>query len=382
MLEEVFKKGFFADRVLEYHFKKNPKWGARDRRFVAESFYDLVRWWRRLWFAVDSEPSFDEDAILKILTVWFRLQKDTDVGGGRIDWPSIERRWNDGTRAIKNSVPDWIDELGAKALGVEWEENLRVLNQPAQVILRANRLKSTPEKLCENLRRESIEARLLDGYPDAVILDERRNVFKTESFRNGFFEVQDASSQKVALFLDPKPGERVIDACAGAGGKSLHLASLMKNKGRIISMDIEQRKLDELRKRASRNGVDIVETRLIEDQKTIKRLAESADRVLLDVPCSGTGVWRRNPDSRWKLKPERLIELCRLQAQILRDYSRMLKPNGTLVYATCSILPVENKEVVGTFLKENEAWQLESECICRPHVDGFDGFYMARLRRS
>ena len=150
----------------------------------------------------------------------------------------------------------------------------------------------------------------------------------------------------MAPLLDAKPGERVIDACAGGGGKTLHLAALMKNKGKIIAMDITERKLQSLRERCSRNGVDIAETRVIESMKTIKRLEKSADRVLLDVPCTGLGVLRRNPDKKWKISPEEITRLNALQKEILENYSQMVKIGGRLVYATCSCLPSENEKQV------------------------------------
>ena len=182
------------------------------------------------------------------------------------------------------------------------------------------------------------------------------------------------------MTLAPKPGERIVDACAGAGGKSLHLAALMKNKGRVISMDIHETKLAELRKRAVRAGADIIETRWIDSNKVIKRLNNSIDRVLLDVPCTGLGVLRRNPDAKWKLKPENLLELLKTQHFILENYSKMLKTGGTLVYSTCSILPDENENQVKTFLRENPSWNLESEQLLLPDVSDYDGFYIAKLK--
>jgi 16S rRNA (cytosine967-C5)-methyltransferase len=176
---------------------------------------------------------------------------------------------------------------------------------------------------------------------------------------------------------------RVIDACAGAGGKTLHLGALMQNKGSIISMDVEGFKLDELRRRANRAGISIAETRLIENNKTIKRLRESADLVLLDAPCSGTGVIRRNPDSKWKLSEDFIERVQEIQRDILRRYSQMTKPGGTLVYATCSILPSENLQQVEWFLDEPEGkeFTLEEERAIMPSEFGFDGFYMSRLKR-
>jgi 16S rRNA (cytosine967-C5)-methyltransferase len=174
---------------------------------------------------------------------------------------------------------------------------------------------------------------------------------------------------------------RVIDACAGAGGKSLHLAAIMKNKGRIIAMDVESHKLEELKKRARRAGVDNLETRLIESSKTIKRLENAADRLLLDVPCSGLGVLKRNPDAKWKLSPEFVSNVRELQQHILTDYSMMLKPGGIMVYSTCSILPSENGKQVEGFIQSNkDKFELMDEKTCWPS-EGFDGFYMARIKK-
>ncbi len=175
---------------------------------------------------------------------------------------------------------------------------------------------------------------------------------------------------------------RIIDACAGAGGKTLHLAALAKNKGRIIAMDVEQWKLDELQKRARRAGVSNLEPRLIESSKSIKRLEKSADRVLLDVPCSGLGVLKRNPDAKWKLSPEFIQQVRELQHNILSDYGVMLKPGGLMVYSTCSILPSENEEQVRRFLEEKQG---EYELVKDKHTwpsEGYDGFYMALLKKK
>jgi 16S rRNA (cytosine967-C5)-methyltransferase len=175
---------------------------------------------------------------------------------------------------------------------------------------------------------------------------------------------------------------RVIDACAGAGGKTLHLAARMKNKGKIIAMDVEQWKLDELMKRARRAGVSNLEPRLIDSSKVVKRLENSADRLLLDVPCSGLGVLKRNPDAKWKLSEGFINEVRDLQQHILNDYCTMLKPGGFMVYSTCSILPSENEKQIQSFLKGRKGtFTLLREDHLWPS-DGFDGFYMALLRRD
>ena len=215
-----------------------------------------------------------------------------------------------------------------------------------------------------------------------MILTKRKNVFSSPLFKSGHFEIQDASSQQVAPFLEVQPGMRVIDACAGGGGKALHLASMMNNKGSLICLDTELWKLDELKKRSKRNGVNIIETRLIENNKTIKRLYNSADRLLLDVPCSGMGVLRRNPDAKWKLNKEFMDRVKLMQREILSQYSKMIKQDGQLVYATCSIFPSENQQQVQLFLETNQQFKLEAEQIILPSQSGFDGFYMARLKKT
>ncbi len=194
--------------------------------------------------------------------------------------------------------------------------------------------------------------------------------------------MQDASSQLVGAALDVQPGMRVVDACAGAGGKTLHLAALMKNKGQIIAMDTEAWKLDNLKKRATRAGITIIEPRLIESSKTIKRLHNSADRLLLDVPCSGLGVLRRNPDAKWKLTHEFISTIKKTQQEILEGYSPIIKKDGVLIYSTCSILPSENTGQVNTFLKASEnQFVLQEEKKVFPSESGFDGFYIAKIKR-
>jgi len=256
------------------------------------------------------------------------------------------------------------------------------MNTPASVFLRLNSLTTNHNELQAALLEESIVTELVEGVPSAQRVTIRKNLFSTPAFKKGWFEVQDAGSQQIAPFLKVEPGMRVIDACAGAGGKTLHLATLMQNKGSVIAMDIHGWKLKELKLRARRNNIHNIEGRVIENSKVIKRLDEKADRLLLDVPCSGLGVLRRNPDSKWKMRPEFLKEVKEIQADILKRYARMLKPGGKMVYATCSILPEENEEQVNAFLKENKQYSLEEEKHISPAESGFDGFYMARLSKG
>ena len=173
----------------------------------------------------------------------------------------------------------------------------------------------------------------------------------------------------------------MIDACAGAGGKSLHLSALMENKGSIISMDVEGWKLNELKKRAKRNGAHNIETRLIDSTKVIKRLHGAADRLLLDVPCSGTGVIKRNPDTKWKLQPDHIERVQGMQRDIINDYSKMLKTGGLMVYATCSILRSENEAQVERFLENHPEFELIEQQRINPSAET-DGFFMALLEKK
>ena len=232
------------------------------------------------------------------------------------------------------------------------------------------------------LHEEEIETETVPSAPDALVLVERKNVFLSQAFKKGLFEVQDASSQLVAPFLDVKPGQRVIDACAGAGGKTLHLASLMENKGQIIALDIHGHKLAELKKRAKRDGAHNTETRTIEGTKSIKKLKGKADRVLIDAPCSGIGVLKRNPDSKWKLNADFIERIRKTQAEILDQYASMVKTGGKLVYATCSILPSENEKQVKAFLANHKEFEMIKDKKVSPAASGFDGFYMALMEKK
>ncbi|WP_295182402.1 RsmB/NOP family class I SAM-dependent RNA methyltransferase [uncultured Christiangramia sp.] len=389
-LAEIFNDGKYADKVIEKTLKRDKRWGSRDRSFIAETTYDIVRWKRLYAEIAEVKEPFSREDLFRIFAVWCVLR------GVKIpEWPQFEgtpvRRIKgkfdelSRTRKFRESVPDWLDELGVKELGEKiWTQELSALNTQAPVVLRANSLKTDPDKLAGILLEEGIETNKVRNYPEALELKERSNVFRTKAFQDGLFEVQDANSQRVAEFLDVQPGMRVVDTCAGAGGKTLHLAALMENKGQIIALDIYGNKLKELKRRAKRAGAHNVETRNIETTKVIKKLYNSADRVLIDAPCSGLGVLSRNPDAKWKLQPEFLEKINKTQAEILQQYSRILKKGGKMVYATCSILPSENDKQVQKFLKTDEGkeFRLLREKKILSSESGYDGFYMALLEKQ
>lgn len=381
-LQEIFDEKKYADKVIEKILKSNPRWGARDRRFIAETIYDIVRWYRLFRELAKAE----ENEYWKLLAVWCLWNKtefpDWEEMKG-VDRKKVLARYEEvkSERKIRESIPDWLDELGEKEIGANWTNELEALNESAVVVLRTNTLKISRHELQQQLEEEEIITEAPMEFPDGLLLEQRQNIFTRQAFKDGLFEVQDAGSQLIAPFLQVKPGMRVVDACAGAGGKALHLAALMNNQGRIIAMDTEEWKLTELKKRARRAGVGNIETRVIESSKTIKRLENSADRLLLDVPCSGLGVLKRNPDAKWKLTPDFIGRVRELQQHILQDYSNIIKAGGVLVYSTCSLLPSENEEQVKKFLQANSNFELEEEKSVMPSA-GFDGFYMARIKRK
>ncbi|WP_432411412.1 RsmB/NOP family class I SAM-dependent RNA methyltransferase [Rasiella sp. SM2506] len=388
-LDLIFNENKQADKVLRNTLKRDKRWGARDRGFIAETTYDIVRWKRLYAEIAEVKAPYSRPNLFRLFTVWATLN------GIKIpDWPQFEDtptrrikgRFDEAikTRALRESIPDWLDALGEKELGKLWDKEIAALNNQAAVIIRTNALKTTVKELQNSLFDVDVETATIKGYPHALQLKERSNIFSTEPFKNGWFEVQDASSQRVAQILNPEPGMRIIDACAGAGGKSLHIASLMENKGQVVSMDIYQSKLTELKRRARRNGIHNIETRLIDSSKAIKKLVGKGDKVLIDAPCSGLGVLKRNPDSKWKLNPERIQNIKDTQRELLDSYSRMVKEGGQLVYATCSILPSENTDQVKAFLKRDEGkdFTLVLEEKIYAHKTGFDGFYIALLQKK
>ena len=389
-LHAIFNEGEYADKVVARSLKKDKRWGSHDRKFVAETIYDLVRWKRLYAEIAEVKAPFDRDKLWRMFAVWAVLR-----GYPLPDWKyfedtpqrKIKGRFDElsKVRKLRESIPDWMDEIGVQELGEEiWTKEIAAQNRLADVVLRVNTLKTTREKVRARLMDLNIVTEPIPNLPDGLILPERANVFLTDVFKDGWFEVQDGSSQLVAPLLDVKPGMKVVDACAGAGGKTLHLASLMENKGQIIAMDLYESKLKESKLRARRNGAHNIDYRVIDSTKVIKKLHEKADRVLIDAPCSGLGVLKRNPDSKWKLQPEFLDNIRKVQAEVLENYSKMVKPGGKLVYATCSILPSENQEQIKHFLstETGKSFTFVKDVKVLAHESGFDGFYMALLERK
>lgn len=374
-------EGRAADKVMADILKADPRRGSRDRASIASYGYDLIRWWRTLSYLAAVPPSnFDLHTLHKRLAALMLWKNETlphwrEFAHLKIN--EFQQRIPDLAKqpfAVQESYPDDLHTLVQTELGESWQQIGRELNIPAAVHLRWNTLKGPYQA---NLLPDHIP--FGPEKPQALQLTDRKNLFALPAFKEGYIEVQDAGSQMIAPFLQAEPGQRVVDACAGAGGKTLHLAALMENKGKIIAMDVHGYKLEELKRRARRASAFNVETREI-NKTSLNRLRGSADRLLLDVPCSGLGVLKRNPDAKWRLNPESISQVRKIQTEILENYASLLKTEGKLVYATCSILPSENRKQVELFLKSHPNFDWEDELHIHP--GNTDGFYMARLRKK
>jgi len=386
-LRVIFWEKVYATKAIQITLKLHPEWEDNKRALLSETVYDLIRWWRPLWYIIDRDPVPEEKDLQKLITIYLfskkgdftALQKKRGLDANQV----IQRiATTKNIRVLRESIPDWLDKQGEQELGSRWDAVIASLNKYPDLIIRVNTLKTTVKELTVFLRKEGIVAEPINWSPDALRIVEKTNVFKLSGFRAGLFEVQDAASQMVSRILDPQPGMRVVDACAGEGSKTLHLAALMKNKGKIIALDIQEWRLNEIRKRATKAGADTIETRMITSSKVYKRMDGTADRLLLDVPCSGLGTLRRNPDIKWKLSSDDLKRLIILQQEILEKYCMITKPNGRMAYSVCSILPSEAEEQVLRFLKKHTDFLLLNEKRYWPETDGTDGFYVALIERK
>lgn len=340
----------------------------------------LLRSLNRFWFCVFGEdlPAMPLTAATVQQFVAALLQPWSDAMQARN--ASIEQGGSAQAQCLADGCPQWLDELGQHT--ANWPAIRKALAQAPRRYIRVNRLKTDRLTLQKALERQSIGSVIVNGVDNALEITSDAAIFRSQAFQDGWFEQQDAGSQYIVQQLPVRPGMRVIDACAGAGGKSLALAAQMLAKGRLLSMDVEEWKLNALKERAKRAGAGNIETRLITSSKTIKRLADSADALLLDVPCSGSGVLKRNPEGKWFHQSAQLSELLTLQADILRRYSKMLKVDGHMLYATCSIFNAENHQQIEAFLQAQPNFVLVRDELIDPATTGWDGFYYALLRRT
>jgi len=404
-----------ADAVANEFFRSRRYIGGGDRRAVSEQAWNVLRQQRRLSWWIERAQGQPSARLLVSAAAVLGGQIYGDVcamfSGGRYAPQQLEaeeaetlRRLKDHTiehpampPAVRLEVPDWIFPLLEARFGAETNREMAAMLSPAPLDLRVNFLKGTRQQAIDALAAEGIVAKSGRFSPWSLRIEGRRPVVTGEAFQSGLVEIQDEGSQIVALMAEPQPGMRVLDYCAGAGGKTLAMATMMENKGHILAADTSAPRLEGAVRRLRRAGVFNVEQHLLVpgDGKWAKRRRETYDRVLVDAPCTGTGTWRRNPDARMRLTEADLAELVEKQATILQDAARFLRKGGRLVYATCSILPAENEEQVQRFLATNadfalvdpgrpEAGRLAHGGMVRltPASHGTDGFFAAVLERK
>ena len=406
VLGEILQWTYPADATLSHWLRAHPALGARDRAEVAEAVYDVLRHLRRYRQLSESGsgPAARRLAILGLAaTLGARaLQDGLDAAEG--EWLDRVGHIDPATlpRAVRASMPDWLDErLG----GLDDPDALMAaLNRPAALDLRVNPLKAERDAALAALRdgpAARFDPQPTPYSPWGIRLAGRPAVNRWPQFENGSLEVQDESSQLLALLVGPRRGEMIIDFCAGAGGKTLLLGALMRSTGRLYAFDVSAARLARAKPRFARSGLSNVVPVAIdgENDVRVKRLAGKAQRVLVDAPCSGIGTLRRNPDLKWRQHPQALAELCALQVRILNSAARCVAPGGRLVYATCSLLAEENQAQAEQFLATHPDFEqvdaaalLAARCPelrlegpyvqLRPDMHGTDGFFAAVFERK
>lgn len=386
ILYECFIQDLPLDQVYANHFKK-IKLETDEQSLIVNLVNDLIRRLNYYTYVAGYHKVKDGKkhinkliCALHIIRKWPVPKDLKDCDDFNVKLAKQRMQEADEIPNLKYGCPAWIDALCKKELGDAWDNEKVSLGKEPKRYIRTNTLKTSKEKLAQSLTASKIKTKAIDTAPDCLEIIGNAALFRTQAFKDGWFEQQDLGSQLIAPFLNVKPGMRVVDACAGAGGKTLHLSALMQGKGMLIAMDNKEWKLKALKDRAKKAGAFNIETRVIDNLKVIKRLKDTADRVLLDVPCSGLGVLKRNFDSKWIDSTQSIMELIQIQESILDNYSQMLKVDGYLVYSTCSILPSENHKQIEKFLAKSPNFILEEERQIMPS-EGGDGFYMARLKR-
>ncbi len=356
LLELILQGRSPADQQMQAYFRKHRNMGVNDRGFVAETVYGCLRRKRLLEHFVGPAPAAQDNVAAYLAAVQGWSARALEQAGCRPGVRELVARIRETDvstlpAAVRADLPDWLYERLAAQLGeAETLALAAALNQPAPVDLRVNALKAKPDEAAAVLAQEGYPAEPTTLSPVGLRRQTRSPLFKTRAFSEGLIEVQDEGSQLLALLLEPRRGEMVVDFCAGAGGKTLHLGALMDNTGTLYAFDVSAKRLDQLKPRLRRAGLDTVRSVVIEHERDprVLRLRGKIDRVLVDAPCTGLGTLRRNPDIKWRA--HKLEEITALQRRILAAAAELVKPGGRLVYATCSPLHEENGAVIEWFL--------------------------------
>lgn len=375
LLEAVEADARPADAVISAWFRARRDLGEQDRGELSELVYEALRHHARLgWLLARRGRSATARDRLQLL-----------LSGGDIDHPEMPEE-------VRAECPGWALEPLRLRFGGSFAREMAAMLAPAPLDLRVNPLKASREAVLAGLARLRIRAEASARAPQGVRIAQRPSLSRLPMLKDGAAEIQDEGSQLVALMLDAQPGDRVVDFCAGAGGKTLAIASQMLNKGAVIACDVSEGRLKRAAERFRHAGLHNIQTRLLasERDKWVKRHKAGFDRVLVDAPCSGTGTWRRNPDAR--CRSDGYARLLPLQANILDSAARLVKPGGRLVYATCSLLPDENEAQVEAFLAAHPDFHVVPQAVVTdsahpaylsltPARHGTDGFFAAALQR-
>ena len=393
-----------ADAVLHDFLRARRALGSRDRAFVGDAVYGVLRRMRTLEHLVSGRgPRFMVLAWLARYSGASVRELTPVISADEATWlAELKAAQLDGLPlAVRLELPDWVvEQLSAQLSEPDLIATARGLNDAAPLDLRVNTLVAQREEVLRELVADGLGAVPTPYSPVGVRIRGRPAINRHPLFLRGALEVQDESSQLLGYLVAPRRHELIVDFCAGAGGKTLHLGALMHSHGRIYALDVSASRLARLRPRLSRSRLSNVHPQAIrnENDLRVKRLAGKIDRVLVDAPCSGLGTLRRNPDLKWRQTPQSLLELAQKQASIVRSAARLVKPGGRLIYATCSILREENEGIVSSFLEEHPEFRalacnelLAQQRIgldtgaflqLRPHVHATDGFFAAVLERA
>lgn len=417
-----------ADSLIDSFFRSHKYLGSHDRRFIAETTYGTLRHLRRCEFILqcamgaNAENVKREDGLLMLPVAYLAGIDHRTLTAADVSQKLSSKALKDGMvtflKTLANGCPipesDVTEKIGIEYSFADWmvrrmlyeyghEETERIcqsLNEPAPLTLRVNLLKTTVEQCQEELRKQEIETSRTATSPYGLQITKRVNVFSLKSFQDGYFEVQDEGSQILPLLIDPKPTAKVLDACAGAGGKTLGFAALMKNRGEIFATDNNGYRLRELKKRSRRAGafnIRPLEVATVGDLP--EKFHDYFDVVFVDAPCSGLGTIRRNPGMKWTVTEETVNEVSEKQSEILRQCAPLVKPGGRLVYATCTLLRQENEDVVNKFVGESQDFNMvppgmmltklgvkralsDKFVKLLPHIHGTDGFFCAVMVKS
>jgi len=393
-----------ADGVLNQFFRHRRFIGSKDRGEISRVVYGVLRHeaalnWQLTRGGVEINPR-GRVLAAHVLADGVGVEELQELCNGEQYCPArlseAELGWvkshaaqplfhDDMPRAVKFHYPEWMESTLQELFGETLPEAMEAMNREAPVDIRVNTLKATRDELLKELASEGLEPEPTPHSTLGVRLKKRGPLIGMEIFRQGWFELQDEGSQLVAQLVQAQSGDKGVDFCAGAGGKTLALAAEMENRGRILAWDTDSKRLGQMKPRLGRAGVSNVQMRLLksEHDNVVKRYCGTADWVLLDVPCTGTGTWRRSPDLRRRTTPRELEEAQELQRTIFENASGLVKPGGRLVYVTCSILPEENESQVEGFLHAHPQFkQADPFLRLYPHTEGTDGFFGAVLHKA